>query len=112
VLIHSPLLADYADCNEGTTDYVIPPLRFALVEKGVYRSGYPNLGNQQFLERLQLRSVLYLCKEPIREWNRGFIERNNIELFQLGTDGNKEPFSVVPLETLKTALSIILGLIS
>ena len=34
---------------------MFPPLRFAAVEEGVYRSGYPTLRNLRFLRRLRLR---------------------------------------------------------
>jgi tyrosine-protein phosphatase SIW14 len=37
----------------------IPPLNFAMVAKGVYRSGYPNPKNFPFLKKLGLKSILY-----------------------------------------------------
>lgn len=42
-------------------DLLIPPLNFAMVDKGVYRSGYPNKKNLPFLQKLRLRSVVYVC---------------------------------------------------
>lgn len=36
----------------------IPPLNFAMVAKGVYRSGYPNKRNHPFLSKLGLKSIL------------------------------------------------------
>ena len=39
-------------------DLLIPPLNFAMVDKGVYRSGYPNMKNLPFLQKLRLRSVV------------------------------------------------------
>ena len=43
----------------GTEDgLLIPPLNFAMVDKGVYRSGYPNKKNLHFLHKLRLRSVV------------------------------------------------------
>lgn len=37
---------------------LIPPLNFAMVAKGVYRSGYPNTKNFAFLKKLGLKSIL------------------------------------------------------
>ena len=37
---------------------VVPPLNFAMVAPGVYRSGYPNKRNFPFLRRLGLKSIL------------------------------------------------------
>ncbi len=37
---------------------LIPPLNFAMVAKGVYRSGYPNPKNFPFLKKLGLKSIL------------------------------------------------------
>jgi tyrosine-protein phosphatase SIW14 len=39
---------------------LVPPLNFALVGPGVYRSGYPNRKNFEFLKKLQLKSILYV----------------------------------------------------
>ena len=35
-----------------------PPLNFAMVECGIYRSGFPDSGNFSFLETLNLRSIM------------------------------------------------------
>ena len=42
---------------------LLPPLRFAIVEEGVYRGAYPSLVNLRFLQRLQLRTVVSLLPE-------------------------------------------------
>jgi len=43
---------------------LVPPLRFALVEEGLYRGAYPSLINLRFLTRLRLRTVVSLLPEP------------------------------------------------
>ena len=43
---------------------LVPPLRFCLVEEGVYRGAYPSLINLRFLTRLELRSMVSLLPEP------------------------------------------------
>lgn len=47
-------------------DLLIPPLNFAMVDKGVYRSGYPNKKNLPFLYKLRLRSVVYVLLHQLR----------------------------------------------
>ena len=42
---------------------LVPPLRCALVEEGVYRGAYPSLVNHRFLTRLRLRTVVSLLPE-------------------------------------------------
>ena len=39
---------------------LVPPLRFSLVEEGVYRGAYPSQLNLRFLTRLGLRSMVSL----------------------------------------------------
>lgn len=37
-----------------------PPVNFGLVEEGLYRSALPNEINYPFLERLRLKTIIYL----------------------------------------------------
>ena len=36
----------------------VPPLNFAMVDNGVFRSGFPDSANFSFLQSLGLRSIL------------------------------------------------------
>jgi tyrosine-protein phosphatase SIW14 len=47
-----------SDEEEEVPNLLIPPLNFAMVAKGVYRSGYPNQKNFPFLKKLGLKSIL------------------------------------------------------
>lgn len=38
----------------------VPPLNFSLVEDGIYRSGFPMPVNYPFLDRLKLKTIIYL----------------------------------------------------
>nr|ACF83997.1 unknown [Zea mays] len=73
---------------------LVPPLNFAMVDHGVYRSGFPDASNLPFLETLRLRSVLCLCPEPYPEANLEFLRAHGIKLFQFGIDGSKKIESV------------------
>uniref|UniRef100_A0ACD5YHY9 Uncharacterized protein n=2 Tax=Avena sativa TaxID=4498 RepID=A0ACD5YHY9_AVESA len=87
---------------------LVPPLNFAMVDHGVYRSGFPDASNLPFLESLRLRSVLYLCPEPYPEANQAFLRARGIRLFQFGIDGSKEPFVNIPEDRIREALKVVL----
>jgi tyrosine-protein phosphatase SIW14 len=37
---------------------LVPPLNFAMVEEGIFRSGFPETTNFRFLKSLNLRSIV------------------------------------------------------
>ncbi|KAJ8512806.1 hypothetical protein OPV22_003240 [Ensete ventricosum] len=109
----------YALASEGgepvvaTTDggeelLFVPPLNFAMVDAGLYRSGFPETANFGFLRTLRLRSVLCLCPEPYPEANLEFLRENGIRLFQFGIENRKEPFANIPEDTIREALKVVL----
>ncbi|KAK8618269.1 hypothetical protein V6N13_132269 [Hibiscus sabdariffa] len=67
----------------------VPPLNFAMVDNGVFRSGFPDSTNFSFLQSLGLRSIINLCPETYPEANNEFLKTNAIRLFQFGIDGCK-----------------------
>ncbi|RLN09510.1 hypothetical protein C2845_PM11G24400 [Panicum miliaceum] len=99
---------------------LVPPLNFAMVDDGIFRSGFPDAANFRFLRSLNLRSVVYLCPEPYPEENARFLRQNGIELHQFGIEGSKsgltmpetlllqEPLVYIPEETIREALKVIL----
>jgi tyrosine-protein phosphatase SIW14 len=74
----------------------------------IYRSSFPRPEHFKFLNRLGLKSILVLIPEPYPEENVQFLKENNIEFFQVGMSGNKEPFVYVSHETITKALEIAL----
>lgn len=75
---------------------VVPPLNFAMVCPGTYRSGYPRAVNHTFLRSIHLRTIIYLCPEDYSEANIKLCEEEGITLLQFGIQGNKEPFVDIP----------------
>ncbi|ODV90464.1 hypothetical protein CANCADRAFT_2195 [Tortispora caseinolytica NRRL Y-17796] len=90
--------------RSANTDIV--PENFSLVVGEIYRSSFPRSEHFEFLQRLNLKSVLTLVPEPYPEENLEFLKRNGIQLFQVGMSGNKEPFVNVTDETITTALAV------
>ncbi|KAI8002056.1 Tyrosine-protein phosphatase DSP1 [Camellia lanceoleosa] len=96
------------DVSENDGDELLaPPLNFAMVDYGVFRSGFPESANFSFLQTLGLRSIVYLCQEPYPEANLRFLNANGIQLFQLGIDGCKEPFANIPEDKIREALKVV-----
>eukprot|EP01099_Mayorella_cantabrigiensis_P007862 TRINITY_DN7149_c0_g1_i1.p1 TRINITY_DN7149_c0_g1~~TRINITY_DN7149_c0_g1_i1.p1 ORF type:complete len:269 (-),score=17.28 TRINITY_DN7149_c0_g1_i1:18-824(-) len=87
---------------------LIPPLNFAMVAPGVYRSGYPNRKNHPFLQNLGLKSILYLVPEEYSAVNMEFVDKQSIKLFHFGISGNKEPFVHIPSHVIEEALRTLL----
>jgi len=90
-----------------TFDYWTPPENFAIVEKGVYRSGFPTKKNFPFLRHLGIKSVVYLCLEDYPDGNIEFLNSIDCKLFHFGVAGNKEPFVDIPEETILRALDVV-----
>ncbi|MCL7043734.1 hypothetical protein MKW94_005040 [Papaver nudicaule] len=93
--------------EEGGEELFVPPLNFAMVDNGIFRSGFPDTSNFSFLQTLGLRSIIYLCPEPYPEANMEFLKSNKIQLFQFGIDGCKEPFVNIPEDTIREALQVL-----
>ncbi|KAJ3700293.1 hypothetical protein LUZ61_003998 [Rhynchospora tenuis] len=85
-----------------------PPVNFAMVEDGIYRSGFPEASNFRFLKTLKLHSIIYLCPEPYPQANVEFLKSNGIKLFQFAIEGSKEPFVKIPEDTIREALKVLL----
>ncbi|XWS47382.1 hypothetical protein CRYUN_Cryun14cG0147600 [Craigia yunnanensis] len=94
--------------NTGDDLNLIPPLNFAMVDNGIFRSGFPDSANFSFLQTLNLRSIIYLCPEPYPEANTEFLKANGIKFFQFGIEGYKEPFVNIPEDTIREALKVVL----
>lgn len=101
------------DCNDGAcaverSMLLIPPLNFAMVDEGIFRSGYPHKNNLPFLQTLNLRSIVYLCPEAYPAVFVEFFKEQNIKLFHHGIEGTKEPFVDIPDNVIREALKCIL----
>lgn len=55
-LVPAAAAAAAAACGEEAT--LVPPLNFAMVDDGIFRSGFPAAANFRFLKSLNLRSIV------------------------------------------------------
>ncbi|KAL5578737.1 hypothetical protein UlMin_011179 [Ulmus minor] len=86
----------------------VPPLNFAMVDNGVFRSGFPGSANFSFLQSLGIRSIVYLCPEPYPEANNEFLKANGISLYQFPMENCQEPFVNISEETIREALKLVI----
>ncbi|ODQ81508.1 hypothetical protein BABINDRAFT_170279 [Babjeviella inositovora NRRL Y-12698] len=85
-----------------------PPENFSLVLTDIYRSSFPKASNFGFLATLKLKSIVCLISEPYPDENLAFLEQQNVQLFQYGMPGNKEPFVKIPETSITQAIKTIL----
>ena len=84
-------------------DELYPPKNFAMVYQGVFRSAYPTKKSFDFLKKLGLKSVIYLCQEEYSSQVRQFYTDLGIQIYEHGVSGNKEPF--VDIRQARTPLA-------
>ncbi|CAM8882620.1 unnamed protein product [Rhodiola kirilowii] len=94
--------------GDGEGLLLVPPFNFAMVDNGVFRSGFPDAANFSFLQTLGLRSIICLSPEPYPQPNVEFLKANHIKLYQFGIDSSKEPFINIPEDLIRDALRVIL----
>ncbi|CAN1232688.1 Tyrosine-protein phosphatase DSP1, partial [Linum perenne] len=100
--MYSPVAGDDHELN------LLPPLNFAMVDNGIFRSGFPNSTNFSFVKTLGLRSIICMCPEMYPAANKEFLKENGIRLFQFGIEGYKEPFVNIPEDMIHEALKVVL----
>lgn len=87
---------------------LVPPLNFAIVQPGIYRSGFPNPRNFSFLKTLKLKSIIYFCSDDYLPENETFVRGNGIEFIHIRSQGNKEPFVQIDDKDINTCLRHLL----
>ncbi|CAN0325170.1 unnamed protein product [Discosporangium mesarthrocarpum] len=100
-------LLGLASLTLETTDMVVPPLNFAMVSDGVYRSGYPIACNLNFLGRLKLRSILCLCPESVLSGSMEWAKREGVRVFMCDLGANTEPFVSMSTEAMAMAVDFL-----
>ncbi|KAK9459148.1 protein-tyrosine phosphatase [Lipomyces oligophaga] len=87
---------------------LVPPLNFAMVASGIYRSGHPLPINFPFLEKLKLKSIIYLDEGDLRKVNVDWAQKNNVKLFHFRMENCKLPFVENDPKAITDALQVVL----
>lgn len=88
---------------------VVPPLNFGPVERNLYRSGQPEPISFPFLEKLRLKTILWLAVEDPSDNFLAFADDHEIIVHHLGlvTEGTN-PWDQLTESSIVAALQIIM----
>ncbi|KAF8477431.1 tyrosine phosphatase family-domain-containing protein [Kalaharituber pfeilii] len=86
----------------------IPPLRFATVERDVYRGSYPRPLNFPFLETLKLKTILSLTPAPLIEPVAKWCKEKGIVTIHCPPDKSGKKSIPLSHQDAKRAIEIIL----
>ncbi|KAJ1822412.1 tyrosine-protein phosphatase siw14 [Coemansia sp. RSA 2599] len=93
---------------ERQSQLIVPPLNFAMIAPGIYRSGFPNPRSHPFLLQLRLQTIIYVFDGDCQEYHTQFIQKNNIALKHFRVTANKEPFEEMDHELVARILAEVL----
>ncbi|KAG0224053.1 hypothetical protein BGW42_005396 [Actinomortierella wolfii] len=93
---------------ESANKVLVPPLNFAMVAPGVYRSGHPNKHNFPFLKKLGLKVIVQMSEEDYAPDLQEFLRNEGIRRIHYKIEGNKEPFVEIDEQVISSALANIL----
>ncbi|KAF9974474.1 hypothetical protein BGZ73_002098 [Actinomortierella ambigua] len=93
---------------ESANKVLVPPLNFAMVAPGVYRSGHPNKHNFPFLKKLGLKVIVQMSEEEYAPDLQEFLRSEGIREIHYKIEGNKEPFVEIDEKVISSALGNIL----
>lgn len=82
-----------------------PPVNFAVVLPGLYRSGYPEKQDYPFMQGLQLKTIVTLVGKDLPDGYQEFISVNGIKHEVFDMAGTKK--ADIPLQTMQSIIAII-----
>ncbi|GAB5589068.1 tyrosine-protein phosphatase required for protection against superoxide stress (By similarity) [Umbelopsis nana] len=91
-----------------SSQHFIPPLNYGMIEEDLYRSGQPNELNFPFLEKLGLKTVVWLAPEEPNQRFCDFIDDQEVQLYHLGVISAVNAWDPITEEAVLEALDIIL----
>jgi len=98
-------------CAFSLMAHYIPPINWGMVEEDLYRSGQPNVLNFPFLEKLNLKTIIWLAPDDPTQQFYNFVDDQGIELIHLGMDSQtriSNPWNPISEDTVVSALKLIL----
>ncbi|KAJ2720617.1 tyrosine-protein phosphatase siw14 [Coemansia sp. Benny D115] len=93
---------------EQQSQLIVPPLNFAMIAPGIYRSGFPNPKSHPFLLQLGLRTIIYIFDDDCKDYHLQFMEQNKINFRHFRVAANKEPFEEMEHEQIAEILGVVL----
>ncbi|KAJ2745346.1 tyrosine-protein phosphatase siw14 [Coemansia sp. BCRC 34301] len=93
---------------EQQSQLIVPPLNFAMIAPGIYRSGFPNTKSHPFLLQLGLRTIVYVFDGASQPYHQQFLATNSIAFKHFYVAANKEPFVEMDHELVAGILAEVL----
>lgn len=85
-----------------------PPLAFARVESGIYRSAYPTKKSIQYIiDNLSLKSLVCLCPNELKSDLRDFAASHSIVIKEFNIGFNQEPFMSMLEQPVQDAIAFM-----
>ncbi|KAL8293789.1 hypothetical protein RQP46_000490 [Phenoliferia psychrophenolica] len=92
----------------GRSLKLIPPPNFGMVEDGLYRSGQPSELSFPFLEKLRLKSIIWLAPEDPNDQFINFLADQDVKLHHLGVENAVQYDGAITEEVVLSSLSLLL----
>ncbi|KAJ3413288.1 tyrosine-protein phosphatase required for protection against superoxide stress (By similarity) [Chytridiales sp. JEL 0842] len=83
-------------------------MNFGMVEEDLYRSGQPNELNFPFLEKLNLKTVVFLAPEEPNQRFLNFVDDQEIQFHHLGMNATANAWDPISEDVVLEALELIL----
>lgn len=87
---------------------LVPPINFALVAPGVYRSGHPNRKNFPFLLGLSLKTIIYVETTTYRPDSKVFTESSGINLHAFDLSDETSLFTPQGKQAIEDVMRLLL----
>lgn len=87
---------------------LVPPINFALVSPGVYRSGHPNRKNFPFLLGLSLKTIIYVESTAYRPDSQAFTDSNKINLYTFDLSNESKLFTPEGKNAIQDVMKLVL----
>ncbi|GAA5999353.1 uncharacterized protein JCM10292_001227 [Rhodotorula paludigena] len=101
-------LLDSLVAQRDQSGVLFPPLNFAMVLPGVYRSGHPHKTNFPFLDSLHLKSIMYLATDDYRTDTHTWAQERGLQIFHFRIEVSKDPAVEVDEDKVREALEKVL----
>ncbi|KAI1115498.1 tyrosine phosphatase [Nemania sp. NC0429] len=90
---------------QGRLDSHSPPVNFAMVCEGLYRSGYPQAQDYPFMQSLKLKTIVTLVRKELPDGYQEFIEVNQIthKIFDMAGTKKEE----IPVELMRAIHAVV-----
>lgn len=95
--------------SSNSIETIIPPINYAQILPGIYRSGHPHKQNFKFMETLELKSIMYLSLDNYRNDTKEWAKEKGLNIFHYRIESVKEPFIEIEESIILDALENLLG---